>query len=269
MKILASTIEKLFTPYVLLALNIAIILVAEFSGGGEYFAKTGLAYGIGVVFVGLIITRIFSDYAFGDYILKGFLKIQLTFLLLLGLVQFYEFMALNVFMLRPDVVQLTVVASYFVWLLSIFLSLGFVFRIYYKQSIMVLATMWGLFGLCVVGLIAPSLSPAVVAWFPVWFPKLILAGIVFSGALGILATRKLCQIMPVFTQYSNYATPASIFLILTGFSEYFEATGTLQAFGVTSVQNVYFSHFFVYAALSLLLIAFGKLKRPQGIYADM
>ncbi|MCK9344743.1 MAG: hypothetical protein M0P64_01300 [Candidatus Pacebacteria bacterium] len=269
MKILASTIEKLFTPYVLIALNVAIILLAEFAGGGTFFAATGLAYLIAVLFVGLIIVRIFSDYAFSDYILKGFLKIQLTFLLFLGLVQFYEYFALNIFSIRPDVVQLTVVASYFMWILSLFLALGFVFRIYYKQSSIIMATLWGLFLLCFAGLIAPNVSTTVVSWFPVWFPKLILMGIVVSATAGIFAVKKLSEIMPVFVEYSHYAIPATILLVLTGFSEYFEATGGLQSFGISAVQNVYISHFLVYAALSLLLIGFGKLKRPQGIYADM
>ncbi|MFZ2303610.1 MAG: hypothetical protein WAV98_02360 [Minisyncoccia bacterium] len=53
MKIFAP-IEKLFTPYVLVALNIAIILSAEFVGGGTYFAETGLTHGIAIIFVGLI-----------------------------------------------------------------------------------------------------------------------------------------------------------------------------------------------------------------------
>ena len=48
MKILAP-FEKLFTPYALIALNLAIILSAEFVGGGTYFAETGLAHGIAIV----------------------------------------------------------------------------------------------------------------------------------------------------------------------------------------------------------------------------
>lgn len=262
-------IQKLLTPKVLIVLNVAIILLAEFGGGGTFFAETGLAYGVGILFALMIIVRILSDYAFSDYILRGFLKIQLTFLLLLGMVQFYEYMALHVFHIRPDVVQLTVVASYFVWLISAFLSLGFVFRIYYKKSQMMMVALWSFFALCVAGLIAPNISPAVVAWFPVWFPKLILTGITVIGVAGILAIRKLREIMPVFAEYSHYSIPATVLLVLTGFSEYFEATQSLNQFGLSAVQNVYISHFLVYAALSLLLIGFGKLQKPQGIYADM
>lgn len=266
---LLTPIEKMLSPIGLITLNIIIILMAEFLGGGTLFAESGLAYGIAILFIGLIVARILSDYAFSDYILKGFLNIQFIFLLLLGMVQLYEYAALNVFSIRPDVVQLTVEASYFVWLLSAFLSLGFVFRIYYQKSQLIMWGLWAFFALCLVGLIAPSFSPAVVAWFPVWFPKLILLGMTVTGVAAVLATKKLTQIMPVFEEYSRYFIPATILLVLTGFSEFFEAYRTLEQFGISLVQNVYISHFLVYAALSLLLIGFGKLQKPKGIYADM
>lgn len=269
MKILASTIEKLFAPYVLIALNIAIILLVEFGGGGTFFAETGLVHVLAIVFISLIIIRIFTDYAFSDYILKGFLRIQLAFFLFLGFVHIYEYLGEYVFLLREDVVQLTVMASYFVWLLSLFLALAFVLRIYYKKSPMIMVGLWSFFGLCIVGLVAPSLSPGVVAWFPLWFPKLIILGIIVVGIAGILAIKRLCEIMPVFTEYSHYAIPATIFLIFASFFEYFEASGYLQIIGISDVQNLYLSHFSVYIAFSLLLVGFGKLKRPQGIYADM
>ncbi|MFA5997006.1 MAG: hypothetical protein WC791_00795 [Candidatus Paceibacterota bacterium] len=254
---------------ILIALNVAIIILAEFVGGGTLFAESGLAYIIAVLFVILIAVRVLADYAYGDYILKGFMKIQLTFLMLLGLVQLYEYVGLNIFLIRPDVVQLTVEASYFVWILSAFLSLAFVFRIYYNKSQAIMVALWAFFALCIVGLIAPSISPAVVSWFPVWFPKLILTGITVAGVVGILALRRLREIMPVFTEFSHYSIPATILLILTGFSEYFEAYEVLQDFGISLIQNVYISHFFVYVALSLLLIGFGKLQKPKGIYEDM
>lgn len=269
MKILASSVEKLFTPLTLIVINLAIIVAAEVSGGGVFFEETGLIHALAIIFVALILVRIFTDYAFSDYILKGFLKIQLTFLLFLGLVHVYEYIAEHVFMIREDVAQLTVMASYFVWLLSLLLALGFVLRIYYKKSPVILYALWGFFVVCVAGLIAPNVSPALVEWFPVWFPKLILFGTVVFGVAGILSLRKLREIMPVFREYSYYAAPATILLILASFSEYFEATHTLQIFGIPDIQNLYLSHFLLYIALSILLIGFGKLKKPQGIYADM
>lgn len=269
MKILASSVEKLFTPYTLIALNLAIIILAEYAGGGTFFAQSGLVHLIALIFIALIIVRVFTDYAFSDYILKGFLRIQLTFFFFLGFVHIYEYLAEFKFMLREDVVQLTVMASYFVWLLSIFLALGFVLRIYYKTSPMIMWGLWGFFAICIIGLIAPSISPAVVAWFPLWFPKLILTGIITAGIAGIFSLRKLKEIMPVFREYSEYTTLATLFLILSAFSEYFEAAGLMEIIGISEVQNLYLSHFLFYFAISTMLIGFGKLKRPQGIYAEM
>ncbi|MBI5401039.1 MAG: hypothetical protein HZB12_02915 [Candidatus Yonathbacteria bacterium] len=267
MKILAP-FEKLFAPHALIVFNVAIILAVEFIGRGAFFAETGLVHAIAIIFVGLIIIRIFTDYAFSDHILHGFLKIQLFFFLFLGLVHVYEYLGERVFMMREDVVQLTVMASYFVWLLSNFLALGFVFRIYYKKSQTIMGILWVICALCFAGLVAPSVSSAVVAWFPLWFPKLILAGIVVSGVAGIFAIKKLREIMPVFGEYSQYAIPATILLILASFSEYLESAHSLNVLGISDVQNLYISHFLIYATLSLLLVGFGKLKKPQGIYAE-
>lgn len=268
MKILVP-FEKLFTPYVLIAFYLAIILATEFIGGGTYFADTGLVHAIAVIFVGLIIIRIFSDYAFSDHILKGFLKIQLAFLLLLGLVHVYEYLGLIVFPFNHAVVELSAMASYFLWLVGVLLALEFVFHIYYKKSIVFMVIL----GAVLLGgftvLIGANISTALADAIPVWFPDVMLLGVVLLGVASVLSTRKIIEVMPVFKEYSRYAIPAIILLVLATFSEYFESTGSLQAFGVSETQNLYISHFLIYAVLSLLLIAFGKLKKPTGIYAEM
>lgn len=268
MKIFAP-FEKLFTPYVLIALNVAIIFGAEFAGGGTYFAETGLVHAIAILFVVLIIVRIFSDYAFSDHILRGFLKIQLSFFLFLGLVHVYEYLGLHVYMLDEEVVELSAMASYLLWVLGLLLALEFVFRIYQKKSAMFMTVLSLLLVGGFVGLIVANISSAVAESLPAWLPIVMLIAIVGFGIAGILLSRKIVGIMPVFKEYSRYSVPAVILLILTAFAEYFESTHYLNAFGISDVQNLYISHFLIYAALSILLIGFGKLKKPQGIYAEM
>ena len=268
MKILAP-FEKLFTSYVLITLNLVIILAAEFVGGGVYFAETGLVHGIAIVFVGLIIVRIFSDYAFSDHILRGFLKIQLAFFLFFGLVHVYEYLGLHFLMLSDEVVELSVAFSYLLWFIGVILALEFVFRIYRKKSVILTAILSALLAIGFLGLIGANISPAFAENLPAWFPIAILIGIVGFGVAGILSIRNIREIMPVFGEYSHYAIPAMVLVIFAAFSEYFESTGTLQAFGISDTQNLYIAHFLVYAAASLLLIGFGKLKKPTGIYAEM
>lgn len=268
MKVLAP-FEKLFTPYILIALNLAIILAAEFVGGGAYFAETGFVHGIAIVFVGLIIVRIFSDYAFSDRILKGFLNIQLAFFLFFGLVHVYEYLGLHFLMLGDEVVELSVAFSYLLWFIGVILALEFVFRIYRKKSMIFTAILSVLLAVGVLGLIGANVSPAFAQSLPAWFPIVILVLVTCFGAIGIFFIKKTREIMPVFEEYSHYAIPAMILVVLAAFSEYFEATGSLSSFGVSDVQNLYISHFFVYVALSLLLIGFGKLKKPTGIYSEM
>ena len=119
------------------------------------------------------------------------------------------------------------------------------------------------------GLIGANASPAFAESLPLWFPIAILIGIVGFGAAGTLLLRNIREIMPVFEEYSHYAIPAMILVVLAAFSEYFESTGALQAFGISDIQVLYISHFLVYAVLSLLLVGFGKLKKPTGIYSEM
>lgn len=269
MKTISSLIEKIFTPLTLVVFNIAIIVAMEIVGVNTNFAENGAMHAFDILFVGLILLRIFSDYAYSDHILKGFLKIQLTFFLFFGFVHLYEYFAEYFFMIREDVVDLTVMASYFVWFISIFLSLGFVFQIYYKMSRWVTVALWGFFAICFTGLVAPNISAAVVAWFPLWFPKLILVGIVTFAIAGIFALRKLREIMPVFKVYSYYVITASILLTLNAFVEYFESIGGIPQLGISALQNHYLSHFVFYVSLSVLLVGFGKLEKPKGIYEDM
>ena len=81
---ISTFFEKLLSPYSLIAFNLTIFFSAEFFGGGTYFEETGLMHAIAIVFVVLILIRIFSEYAFSDHILRRFLKIQLGFFLFLG-----------------------------------------------------------------------------------------------------------------------------------------------------------------------------------------
>lgn len=268
MKIFAP-FEKLFTPYVLIAFNLVIILCAEFIGGGTYFAETGLVHAIAVLFVLLILIRIFSDYAFSDHILRGFLKIQLAFFLFLGLVHVYEYLGLYVFMLNDEIVELSAMASYLLWMLGVLLALEFVFRIYNKKTALftwILSTILAFGFLMLVG---ANVSITVAERLSELLPPMMLVAIVGFGVVGIVSLRKIRAIMPVFMEYSRYAIPAMVLLVLTAFSEYFESTHFLNNFGISDTQTLYISHFLIYAVLSLLLVGFGKLKKPMGIYAEM
>lgn len=261
--------EKLFTPYALIAINLVLIFATEFVGGGAYFAKTGLVHAVALIFVGLIMARIFTDYAFSDHILKGFLKIQLAFFLFLGLVHVYEYFGLHVLMLNDEIIELSATVSYLLWGLGVLLALEFVFRIYFKKSITSMAILTTLLAVGSLSLMGMNVSSAFAESLPRWLPAAMIAIVVGLGVKGILSLLKIREIMPVFREYSYYAIFTMVLLVLTTFSEYFEATGVLSVIGISKIQNLYISHFLIYAALSLLLIGFGKLKKPTGIYAEM
>lgn len=268
MKILAP-FEKMFTPYILLALNIAGILVTEFAGGGTYFAETGLVHAVAIFFIGLILIRIFSDYAFGDRILKGFLKIQLAFFMFLGFIHVYEYIGLYVININEVVVESSAVLAYLIWILGNIFATEWVFRIYRQSSAKLMATYGVAIALVAAIVVALHVFSSSIHGIPEWTHGVTLSLVAISGVISIWRVAQIKKIMPVFNDYARYATPAIILVTLASFSEYAESEGFLEAFGVSDVQNLYISHFIVYVALSLLFIGFGKLKKPQGIYADM
>jgi len=268
MKII-SLFEKLFTMRTLVVFNLAIILLVELVGGGVYFAETGLVHAIAAIFVGLIMIRIFSDHASNDYIFRGFLKIQLLFFLFLGMVHIYEYLGLYVFMLNDEVVELSAMASYLLWMLGLFFALEFVYRIYQKKSALMSIVLVVLISVGFLGLVLVNISSTFVQILPAWLPVAILVGTVITAIFMIMSILEIRGTMPIFKEYSYYVIPAIILLVFAAFFEYFESTHILNSIGISDSQNLYLAHFFIYAVLSLLFVGLGKLKKPRGIYTDM
>lgn len=264
-----NSFDKLINPTLLVIVNLLIILASEFVGGGVYFDETGLIHAVAIVFVVLIIIRILSDYAYGDAILKTFSKIQVGFFLFLGIIHVYEYLGLNVLPMRAEIVEFTVLAAYLLWFLGNVVALEFMFRSYTKK-----ATFWCIPGCLLTALLAGYLlwlnfSHTLIDALPSWVPHAALLA-VFVLAIGTsVALSRLKVIMPIFGGYGKYAIAANVFVAIVAFSEYTEATGLLTDRGFSATQNLYLSHYPVFIALSLLLIAVGKFKRPTGIYADL
>lgn len=268
MKILA-TFEKLLTVYMLIALNLAIILVAELAGRGTYFAETGLVHAVAIIFVGLIIVRIFSDYAFSDHILRGFLKIQLLFFLLLGLVHVYEYFGLYVLYINDVVVESTAVLAYLIWIIGNTFGIQWVLRVYGKSSSQLVLTFGTTIALTTSLIVGIHIFSSSIHEIPELAHAAVLSFMVVSALFSIWRLNQIKKIMPVFAEYARYATPAIVLVALAVFSEYAESEGFLGAIGISETQNLYISHFLIYVALSILLVGFGKLKKPKGIYAEM
>ena len=261
--------DKLINPTLLIVLNILILVASEFVGGGTYFDESGMIHAVAIVFVVLIVIRILSDYAYGDAMLKTFSKIQVGFFLFLGIIHVYEYLGLNVLPMRAEIVEFSVLSAYLLWFLGNVIALEFMFRSYTKR-----ATFWCIPGCLLTGLLTVYLvwlnfSHNLIDALPSWAPHAALFA-VFALAIGTsVALSRLKVIMPIFENYGKYAIAANVFVAIVAFSEYTEATGILTDRGFSATQNLYLSHYPVFIALSLLLVAVGKFKRPTGIYADL
>jgi len=126
--------DKLINPITLLLLGIGLIAVIEISGGGTFFADSGIVHSIVIFYVVLIVIRILSEYAYGDTILRTFSKIQVGFVLFLGMVHVFEYIGLNIFMLQKETVEFSIIGAYILWLFGNIAALEFMFRTYYKNA---------------------------------------------------------------------------------------------------------------------------------------
>lgn len=259
-----APLENLLAPYSLAGIILAFVLLAEFAGGGLFFLESGLIHGMTIVFVGLIIIRILSDYASSDPVLKIFLRVQLAASVLLGLTHVYEYLGLYVLGLRSFIVELSVIAIYFVWFLCLLLSLELVSRAYYGGGRNIIV--WVLSTIIVGALVAVigiNVSDTVASYTPLLMAQILLSFMVALAIMEVSSLESLQEVLPVFKSFSSYVIPATILLFFSAFFEYIESADILSLFNIQNTQITYFSHFLIYAVLALLLIGIGKLKNSR------
>ena len=261
--------DKLINPTLLIVLNILIIVAAEFVGGGTYFDKSGLIHAIAAIFIALIIVRIASDYAYGDAILKTFSKIQVGFLLILVIIHIYKHVGLPVFHLRPEIMVYSVLLTYFLWFVGNIIALQFMFRAYDGRPAFRYNMGWYLAVVLASYIVLLNFSSTFANAILSWAPHAVIIA-VFALAIGTsVSLWRLMKIMPIFKNFGKYKIVANVLFALVASLEHPAVKGFLIDLGFPSAQYLYLSHYLLFIALSLLLVAVGKFKRPTGIYADL
>lgn len=255
--------ERFFDPQLLLWVNVAIIIVAETLGGGRMFYDMGLIHVPLVLFVLLVSSRIFGRYFLYDPVLRRFLGWSLGALAILLASDTVEFVAQDMGNRLPaSAVYGGVISFHLVAILAV--AAG-AFHILKAHGRMRYAAFW-LAMAALVGIVAFAASFAAFAGVIPAVPPILYMAIAFAAGMATaMPTLALGRIVPALKEFSLYLGAALVFIMVAAGANALH----LIAGGEYAVyqQATYASHFAIFAAMSLLFLAFGKMANLAGLSA--
>lgn len=259
-------LEKIFNPFVLLFLNGAAIIIAEFAGGGTFFLHTGLIHGIALLFVALAVSRLFIHYYTFDPALEKFVHAALAALLVFSASHFMEFVSYRFLNMAGDAIFANVLHFYLVSLLLISVGAEFFLRkvdrrspvltaLYITGIIVMVGLTFAYFANDRIVTLAPG-SPTVPAY------SALVAAIT---ALGIYKLLRIKNRVSIAAGFVNYLLAAYALIALSA-TQGIYADILVRDLGIPLIQIIYVSHFTFYAALSFMFLAFVKFANLGGLY---
>jgi len=263
-----KTLEKIFTPYTLLVINLAIVFASETIGHGKTFHDTGIIHGIAVLFIILASTRIFQKYYLFDPEIRNMLRYSLWAMAFFAVSHFVEFASFVLFRTYTDAAFANVINFYVASLLFMAMGSEQVFVAYEKRSkvrmkayAVAIAFFIGLTFLFIWKNALISLEPDEIA------PYAYAAVVLGVGIYGFRQWRRVGKLYPWFGGFVKLMTQATTLIMLATFPNIFYEL--LEHVGVEEVQSIYLSHFTFYAALSVMYLAYGDSLKIGGIHKDI
>lgn len=261
-------LDRVFTPYSLIVLNIGIIFAAETVGHGTFFGESGLIHGIALLFILLALARIFKKYYLFDPEVKMFLRMTLLAMAFFALSHFVEFTSYIIFKSYTDAGFANVINFYLASLVFLYIGTERVFVAYDKRSnsrmvagFFAIAILIALTALYIArrDLISLELdSPT-----PYFYAVFVLA----IGIYGIVRMRRIGRLYPWFDQFVGYMVQAiSLIMAAALVNIFYDA---FVALGVDDYRVIYLSHFIFYGAMSVMFLAYGDALKIGGIHKDI
>lgn len=262
-------IDRIFNPPSLVVINLLIIIVVEFTGNGKFFFETGLIHAVAILFIALTTSRIFYHYYTYDPIFEKFVHSALAASVIFASSHIFEYISMVVFSHYTDAIFANVINFYLIGFILIIIGAESFLRIVASRSTyliklfaVAIAVFSGLIILFALNNELISLEPSGLAPFVYAF----LIG-VFSF-LGIYIVFKIKKTVPISAAFSNYLLSSIILIIISTLPYVFYEFIKEELYGyIKEYQIIYFSHFAFFAALSLLFLAFTKLKWG-GLYEE-
>lgn len=264
-----SILDKIFNPYSLAIINVAIILMAEFAGGGRLFFNSGLIHLIAVLFIVLAVARIFVRYYTFDPILERFLYASLAAFIVFTVSHIVEYTSMMVFHVYQDATFANVVNFYLISILTLAVGAELFLKVYYERGARLIALLSGVIAVIFILIAAFLVNYKLVSLEPdSWMPYAYALALLGAGFYGIFKMLQIRKLVPIAVGFVNYLVSAIALIMLAAmfdiFYEFLE-----EYLGIADYQIIYFSHFAFYAALSLMFLAYAKLSYLGEFYEEI
>lgn len=269
-----TTLERVFSPRTLIAINVLLILVSQFWAGGDAFHDTGLVHIVAILFIALAVTRLFQDYGLYDPLIKRFVSAALIALLFFAASHIVEFIGIAVLDLPPETAIVSVFSVYIASILFLILGVQFVLRKAHRQSSLYSWALVLVLSFLISSIVYVMVRPGA-EFHSASAPGAALAlfgiALILIVIFQIIGFAKIRKALPAIGAMQTHLIWASVFIVCSAVPTmlYQLFDEPLEHMGFDHVQTVYVSHYFFYAAASALYLAFGPLGRIGGIYKDL
>lgn len=261
-------LDRVFTPPVLIAINIVIIIAAETVGGGKFFQDTGLIHAIAVLFIILAGSRVFTRYYLFDPELQILLRGSLAAMAFFAFSHFIEFASYQLSHGYSDAAFANVINFYAISLLIMLYGAETAIVRYRKAGewklgaiAVVIAALLVLTVLFITGKLGVSLEPDAPA------PYLYALLMILSWWLCYLRWNQLKRMYGFLGHFINTVMLSAFMILLASVPNIFY--DLFEKIGIREQQSIYLSHFTFYAALSVMYLAYSQIQKLGGLHKDL
>lgn len=262
--------NRKITGYVLLILNAAIIIAAEFTGGGILFFEKGIIHGIALIFIGAVAVALSRQYYLADPILKKFLNACLIAFAVFSASHAVEFLSYYFLGKYGDYLFALTLNFYIISLLIMIAGSEIFMRAYsgYKSTrfIFILSDI----AIVVFAVFSTLLylNPALISFEPANAAPYFYSFVVLTATF--LFWRRILRLTRAVPQLSGFLNLLGWMAGLIAVSAFFYSSYEIikDFLGVPEYQIIYLSHFVFYAGMSLMFVAFQKLSVVGGGVID-
>ena len=250
----------------IVALNAALVVASQASG--TFFHDTALIHGFALLFIVLAGARIFRRYDVYDPELRIYLRYSLAAMAVFAVSHLVEMFSIVFLKNYEDSTFAAVIDLYAVSLLLLMAGSAAVNRNLRKGTSSPIVAAWIWMAALVVftfallsGRVEISLEPDRAAAY------------VYAVGLSILAATAITQAFRIAREYVGYASffrrMIAVTLLVVAASFQYVFYEAIEDLGAAEHQVIYMSHYFFYAALSAMYLAFGASLRPHGVFEDV
>lgn len=264
-----STLDKIFNPYSLAIINVIIILLAEFAGGGRLFFNLGLIHLVAVLFIVLAVARIFVRYYTFDPFLEKFLYASLAAFIVFTVSHIVEFTSIMVFKIYRDATFANVVNFYLISILILAVGAEMFLKVYNGRTSRLIMLLSGIIAVICIFIGAFLINPNLISLEPdSWMPYAYALALFGAGFYGIFKMLQIRKLVPIAVGFVNYLVSAIALIMLAAmFNVFYEFLEDYLK--IADYQIIYLSHFAFYAASSLMFLAYAKLSYLGEFYEEI